>query len=721
MKKILYIFYFFLIFELILFGIAELYSVDRTSDNIIDNRKNIICIGDSYTFGVLVEKNETYPFYLENLLNNNENTGYSVINKGKPGSNSRYVVDNLENFIELYKPETVIVLTGMNNNVNFSGLTGSSFFSKIYLFFNNLRIVRFIKNLSDILIKDKTEQKIFNNIAEKNFNISDFVDKDIINMTDYYKKNKNLLKKLDDFSSIHENLNEEFEKINQAEIYAEKGDVENVLKIYNSLFEKHSDNWEYYFAAASTLDMFFREQYSDKIKNYIISGLKVFDGSLFDPENKDFSLSRIDSMLFFLTVLKEAYFYDVAYDYISKIYDKLENNNKIYFFKEYYVLNFLNKPASSKIKEERFESFVNILFLLQNNFIEMDRHIDKQILHFINSEKFEYMEIDKVRLILSALPYNYRSQFLNNFFKGFDSEYNFNLIFSEQVEHYIKFIVFSYKVIEKSIKEKDFKQAEFFIKAVKDVMSNYKIKHNFTLNKNEINLYYQIIKNNSANISPLIKDFFVDELENVFNMNLFESNQYIDTVRDIFKNTDRKNQEKLYPLLISYCYVQKDYSQMLDYQLEFYEIISDKTKKEDLKQDILTSAALSNRTEVVEKYFSENKKIFDLYFNSPDKTENIKLWLKKDIEEIIKICKNNDINLILMNYFEHDEQIIKETAFEHNIMFVDNYKKAQFLKQHDMEKYKKMFLPDRHLSPEGNKMKAENIYEEMSRLFFLRK
>ncbi|MFA7577889.1 MAG: hypothetical protein WC002_07450, partial [Candidatus Muiribacteriota bacterium] len=133
---------------------------------------------------MLVEKNETYPFYLENLLNNNENTGYSVINKGKPGSNSRYVVDNLENFIELYKPETVIVLTGMNNNVNFSGLTGSSFFSKIYLFFNNLRVVRFIKNLSDIVFKDKSEQKNFNNMAEKNFNIADFVDKDIIKMTD---------------------------------------------------------------------------------------------------------------------------------------------------------------------------------------------------------------------------------------------------------------------------------------------------------------------------------------------------------------------------------------------------------------------------------------------------------------------------------------------------------------------------------------------------------
>lgn len=47
--------------------------------------KRIVCLGDSYTFGFGVENNETYPFYLQERLNegtNGEGWRYQVINAG---------------------------------------------------------------------------------------------------------------------------------------------------------------------------------------------------------------------------------------------------------------------------------------------------------------------------------------------------------------------------------------------------------------------------------------------------------------------------------------------------------------------------------------------------------------------------------------------------------------------------------------------------------------
>jgi len=55
---------------------------DNESRNSSATAKSVLCLGDSYTFGMGVNNNETYPSYLENLLNADGNQKIRVLNAG---------------------------------------------------------------------------------------------------------------------------------------------------------------------------------------------------------------------------------------------------------------------------------------------------------------------------------------------------------------------------------------------------------------------------------------------------------------------------------------------------------------------------------------------------------------------------------------------------------------------------------------------------------------
>jgi lysophospholipase L1-like esterase len=76
----------------------------------------ILCIGDSFTFGIGAAKNESYPSQLETILHQAyPEKNLQVINLGMPGYNSSQCLNLLKEKYNSYNPALVLAMTGMNN------------------------------------------------------------------------------------------------------------------------------------------------------------------------------------------------------------------------------------------------------------------------------------------------------------------------------------------------------------------------------------------------------------------------------------------------------------------------------------------------------------------------------------------------------------------------------------------------------------------------------
>ncbi len=86
---------------------------------------NILCLGDSFTFGLGTTAENSYPKQLERLLQEKNLSRVQVINGGRLGFTSSLLLKNLQTDLKRYRPAVVIVLIGMNNYWN---LKDSSYF-----------------------------------------------------------------------------------------------------------------------------------------------------------------------------------------------------------------------------------------------------------------------------------------------------------------------------------------------------------------------------------------------------------------------------------------------------------------------------------------------------------------------------------------------------------------------------------------------------------------
>lgn len=82
----------------------------------------ILCVGDSYTFGMGAPPEQSYPKQLERQLNASGNgRRYTVVNRGEPAQNSRLLLQNLSSNLESVRPDIVVVMTGLNICWNLRG------------------------------------------------------------------------------------------------------------------------------------------------------------------------------------------------------------------------------------------------------------------------------------------------------------------------------------------------------------------------------------------------------------------------------------------------------------------------------------------------------------------------------------------------------------------------------------------------------------------------
>ncbi|MDD5746029.1 MAG: GDSL-type esterase/lipase family protein, partial [Candidatus Omnitrophica bacterium] len=115
---------------------------------VIEKKKGlrILCLGDSYTYGLGVAREESYPAQLERLLR--KEPGYDeveVINCGKPGINTPLLAKDFRRLATRYQPDIVLLLIGVNDAWNFEGMEGafSSWPERIRSFLSGLRIGKF--------------------------------------------------------------------------------------------------------------------------------------------------------------------------------------------------------------------------------------------------------------------------------------------------------------------------------------------------------------------------------------------------------------------------------------------------------------------------------------------------------------------------------------------------------------------------------------------------
>ncbi len=159
------LFLFFLLLELALRLIGSFYSFKKTNlsplgeNSVIKeeifkkdseytkNNYTILCVGDSFTFGGYWALKETYPYYLEKLLNSvGRGNNYRVINAGVCEYNSRQVLIRLPFLLEKYKPNMVIIMVGATERFNLAGYT--LFDRGLKSFIHNFRVYKMFKIIS---------------------------------------------------------------------------------------------------------------------------------------------------------------------------------------------------------------------------------------------------------------------------------------------------------------------------------------------------------------------------------------------------------------------------------------------------------------------------------------------------------------------------------------------------------------------------------------------
>ncbi|MBU3911711.1 MAG: hypothetical protein KKD90_03910 [Candidatus Omnitrophica bacterium] len=83
----------------------------------------ILCLGDSYTYGVGDTYNNSYPSQLEVMLDRIDADRKIVVkNLGSPGGNSYRILKIFTENIDTYKPDIVVIMVGMNNDWNLEGM-----------------------------------------------------------------------------------------------------------------------------------------------------------------------------------------------------------------------------------------------------------------------------------------------------------------------------------------------------------------------------------------------------------------------------------------------------------------------------------------------------------------------------------------------------------------------------------------------------------------------
>ncbi len=143
-----------LVTEIALRILGAIYAHISTRDGEIRKSAGytILCVGDSFTFGLGAPRTESYPAQLERLLNaENPDKPFVVINRGRPGQNSAQLLAALDRDLKETMPDLVLVMAGGPNLWNYWGYQSykqrSGFVAFLYDTAYRIRLFKLIKLL----------------------------------------------------------------------------------------------------------------------------------------------------------------------------------------------------------------------------------------------------------------------------------------------------------------------------------------------------------------------------------------------------------------------------------------------------------------------------------------------------------------------------------------------------------------------------------------------
>ena len=114
--------------------------------------RRILCLGDSYTHGGLVDDDETYPAYLQKTLDKTYGPGaFRVFNQGVCETNTTELIAYLPGVLEKYRPDLVILLVGSANLFNpweFDKHRKDDWKSRLKSWFYDRRVVQMLRLMS---------------------------------------------------------------------------------------------------------------------------------------------------------------------------------------------------------------------------------------------------------------------------------------------------------------------------------------------------------------------------------------------------------------------------------------------------------------------------------------------------------------------------------------------------------------------------------------------
>jgi hypothetical protein len=108
----------------------------------------ILCIGESTTY-------EQYPVQLQQILDKHRPGKFTVIDKGIPGTTLEIINTYLDSWLDEYKPDIVLAMTGINNTYRQYWIPD---FDKVDIFlqkFSKLKIVKLVHFLKNTYFKNK--------------------------------------------------------------------------------------------------------------------------------------------------------------------------------------------------------------------------------------------------------------------------------------------------------------------------------------------------------------------------------------------------------------------------------------------------------------------------------------------------------------------------------------------------------------------------------------
>lgn len=135
------------------------FHIEKTNNTI-----RIAVIGDSFTFGVGLNLNETYPKLLEKKLNNlSDSNNYEVINFGVPGYSTRNEIEFLKLKALKYNP-SIIIIGYFHNDMQNNSKIQERIDNEIYEVFGehvNMSDFKTYKKIIEIHIKIQEEEDKF--------------------------------------------------------------------------------------------------------------------------------------------------------------------------------------------------------------------------------------------------------------------------------------------------------------------------------------------------------------------------------------------------------------------------------------------------------------------------------------------------------------------------------------------------------------------------------